>query len=169
MVTVLQWRVLSLTAMVFYQVQSKVATITVICVWSDGPPCEVGLRWVVLSTDQPAMTKRGGKARHALEKCMMGCQYLTGAGGIDWEDWQWLDCLLLSKENEVSGGDGCVLAGRAVCIETAVGVESNDTVYRFILGLSNSRIISNYYTILQSQVKLHLFLFSLGHFHTCLV
>lgn len=58
MARVLHWRVLSLTGIVFYLVQSKVGTITVICVWSDGPPCGVELRWVVLCTDQPAMTKK---------------------------------------------------------------------------------------------------------------
>ncbi len=35
------------------------------------------------------------KARHGLEKCMMGCQCSTGIEDIDWQDWQWLKCLLL--------------------------------------------------------------------------
>lgn len=83
-------------------VQSKVGTITVICVCSDGPPCGVELRWVLLSTDQPAMTKRGSKARHGFEECMMGCRCSTGTGGIDWEDWQWLKCLLLSKNEFIN-------------------------------------------------------------------
>lgn len=44
MVRVLRWRALLLTVMVSYLVQSKVGTITVICMWSDGPPCGVELR-----------------------------------------------------------------------------------------------------------------------------
>ena len=38
---------------------------------------------MVLSTDQPAITKRGSKARHSFEDCMMGCQYSTVTEDID--------------------------------------------------------------------------------------
>lgn len=80
--------------MVCCLVHSKVGTITVICMWSDGPPCGVELRRVVLTTDRPAMTKEAGKAE---EKSMMGCRCSTGTSGIDLEDWQRVRCLLLSN------------------------------------------------------------------------
>lgn len=132
MARVLHWRVLSLTGMVFYLVQSKVGTITVICMWSDGPPCGVELRWVVLSTDQPAMTKRGSKAKHGLEKCMMGCRCSTGATVVSIEktddDWNVCSYQIFSLQWKSGGEDGFVLAVRALNLITFNSVTVNENV-----------------------------------------
>ena len=69
MAGVLQRRVLSSTGTVFYQVHSKVGTITVICMWS--------------GAEVSGAQRRSGRAKHGREKCMMGCRCSTGTGGID--------------------------------------------------------------------------------------